>query len=148
MATKIILRRKSEFMNRTRGIRVFIDGMEMGKIANGSTEEYTITPGMHTMQCKIDWCSSHLIDLAVNSDESKFMEVRSGMRHFGIGYILILVSLLTDLLFGLAHIRRPEYFAMIRVAIIIPVLLYLVYYLSIGKKNYLKLQGDKNNIFN
>jgi hypothetical protein len=57
-------------------------------------------------------------------------------------------GLFGDLLLKLAHIPRPEYFAWIRVAVIIPVILYLVYYLSLGKKNYLKLQEDKNNIFN
>jgi hypothetical protein len=148
MATKIILRRKSEFMNRTRGIRIFIDGVEVGKITNGNTEEYFVNPGVHTMQCKIDWCSSPVMDLTINSDESKFLELRSGMQYFGIGYILILVSLASDLLLKLAHIPRPEYFAWIRVAVIIPVILYLVYYLSLGKKNYLKLQEDTNNIFN
>lgn len=135
-------------MNRARGIKVFIDGIEVGKITNGGTEEYLVKPGVHTMQCKVDWCSSPETDFAVNSDESKFMEVRSGMQYFGIGYILILVSLASELLFKLAHIPRPEYLASIRVAIVIPVILYLVYYLSMGRKNYLKLQEDKNNIFN
>lgn len=148
MATKLILHRKSEFMNKLRGIKVFIDGMEMGKIANGGTEEYSVTPGVHTIQCKIDWCSSPVMDLTINSDESKFMQVRSGMQYFWIGYILILASLGSDLLFRLAHIPRPEYLPLLRIAIFIPVMLYLVYYLSIGKKNYLKLQEDKNNIFN
>lgn len=148
MATKIILHRKSEFMNKLRGIKVFIDGMEVGKITNGATEKYAVKPGVHTIQCKIDWCSSPMIDLVVNSDESKFLEVGSGMKYFRIGYILIIVTLVLDLLCKLAHIPRPEYLIWIQLAIFIPIMLYLVYYLSLGKKNYLELQEDKNNIFN
>ncbi len=44
MATKIIINRKSESLNRLRGFKVFIDDKEVGAVKNGSSEEFVVEP--------------------------------------------------------------------------------------------------------
>src|SRR6478752_7075332 len=98
MATKIVVNRKSEWMNRARGFKFFIDDIELGKIKNAGSEEYPVKPGIHTVECKIDWCSSSKLDISLNEGEVKFLKVRSGMKYFGIGYILLLLAIVSDFL--------------------------------------------------
>ena len=147
MATKIILNRESEWMNKARGIKFFLDDVELGKVADGSSAEYLVEPGIHTMQCKIDWCSSGELKLQLNEGETKFLKIRSGMKYYSFGSILVILILLTGIFLDLAHITRPEYFIWLQVALILPSVFYLLYYLTIGRKKYLLLQEDNDNIF-
>jgi len=147
MATKIILNRKSEWINRGRSIKFFIDNAELSKVKNGSSEEYIVTPGTHTLQCKIDWCGSQELILDLQEGETKFLKVRSGMRYNAVGYVLVLIALFSGVFLDLAHKARPEFFLWFQVALLLPSGLYLLYYLTLGKKNYLLLEEDKENIF-
>jgi len=49
MATKIILNRKNEWRNRARGFKVWIDGKEVGTIADGGSEAYPVEPGTYKL---------------------------------------------------------------------------------------------------
>ena len=95
MATKIILNRKSELMSRARRVKVFIDNVERSTVANCSSEEFLVEPGMHTIQCKINWYSSGELNLLLNEGETKFLCVRSGMRYYFFLYILMLLALVS-----------------------------------------------------
>lgn len=147
MATKIILNRKSEWVNKGRRIKFFLDDTELNTVANGSSEEYLLEPGIHKMQCKINWCSSAELNLQVNEGETKFLKVRSGMKYYLVGYILLILSLLSGVLLNLAHIAKPPFFEWFQLILVLPFGLYLLYYLTIGKKKYLLLEEDKENIF-
>jgi len=147
MATKIIVNRKSEWMNRVRPVRIFIDSVERGAVANGSSEEFLVEPGMHTMQCKINWHSSAELSFLVNEGETKFLKIRYGMKYYTALYILLLVALISRFLLTVAHIPKPMYFYWIQVAFMIPFIVYLLFYFTIGRKQYLLLEEDKENIF-
>jgi len=147
MATKIIMNRKSELMSRTRRIKIFIDNVERGTVANGSSEEFLVEPGMHTIQCKINWYSSGEVNLLLNEGETKFLRVQSGMKYYLVLYILLLLALASRLLLKLANIPRPEYLDWIQVALAIPFILYFLFYITFGKKQYLLLGEDTENIF-
>ena len=148
MANKIIISRKSEWINRARGFKLFLDGKEMGKIANGVSEEYAVDPGVHTIQCKIDWCSSPELHVEVKEGETKFLKAGSGMKYYTVGYIFLILSLGYGPILKLMGIARPENLSVIRVLIFVPFLLYMTYYLSLGRKKYISLEEDKDNIFN
>ena len=147
MATKIIISRKSEWINRSRDFKLFIDGNETGKIANGGSEEYFLEPGLHTLQCKVDWCSSPELTIEVKEGETGFLKTRSAMKYYTVGYVLLLLSLGSGPILKLIGISRPANFSTFQVAILIPFLLYLTYYLTLGRKKYISLKEDKDNIF-
>ena len=68
--SRIRLTRTSAYVNRIRKFAVYIDGEKVGKIANGSTEDYEIEPGDHEVVVKIDWCRSHTIRLWIDNGET------------------------------------------------------------------------------
>ena len=148
MANKIIISRKSEWRNRNRGFQVFIDGREVGKIANGSLEEYQAEPGTHTIQCKIAWCSSPELTITVKEGENSFVTVGSAMKLYNAGLVLALLVIVAS--FGIPsflHMPLPPYFGTVQLAVFLPFLAYLLYYQTLGRKNYITITEDDNNIF-
>src|SRR6478609_5674044 len=99
MATRIVLNRKREMQYRARGFKVIIDGEELGKmITSGGSEEYELTPGMHTIQCKINWCTSPELTLRVNEGETKFLKVKSALKYYLPLYVIALLAIVGGLL--------------------------------------------------
>jgi hypothetical protein len=147
MATRIVISRKKEWANRVQQVKVFIDNAEKATIANGGSEEYMVEPGMHTVQCSISWFKSLKLTAQVKDGETKFLVVRSGMKYYTVGYISLLVALVPGLLMRLAGIPQPSFFSWLQPALILPFLLYIVYYFSFGRKKYLLLEEDGDNIF-
>jgi len=148
MANKIIISRKNEWRNRNRGFQVFIDGREVGKIANGSSEEYQAEPGAHTIQCKIAWCSSPALTIVVKDGENSFVTVGSAMKLYNVGLVLALLVIVAG--FGipsLLHIPLPAYFGTVQLVVFLPFLAYLLYYQTLGRKKYITIAEDANNIF-
>lgn len=52
------LQRASTYTDRVRAYRVLVDGEEVGRIKNATTETFPIAPGPHEVQLKIDWAYS------------------------------------------------------------------------------------------
>ncbi|MCW3088115.1 MAG: hypothetical protein JWQ78_1501 [Sediminibacterium sp.] len=147
MATKIIVNRKSAWLNRIQKIRVLIDGAESGTVANGNSEQFIVEPGTHTVECKIKWYSSPVLTVALQEGETKYLKVGSGLPYYFPLYLLVLLSLLLRVGLQLAHIPAPDYLTWIQVAMFMPFILYILYYFTIGKKQYLVLEEDKENMF-
>lgn len=148
MANKIIINRKSEWRNRAFGFRVLIDGKEVGTIANGGSGEYPIEPGVHKLQCKIDWGSSPELELTLAEGETRFVQVGSGMKYYRALTILMIPVLLSGPVIKYLNLSVPENFTYLQLTILVPFLLYFIYYLSIGRGRYLLLKEDTNNVFN
>ncbi len=147
MSTKIVLNRKKEMANRIRKVQVLIDGVESGEIVNGSSEGFEVTPGVHTIQCKVSRFSSEPFTVNIGVNETKFLQVRSGMKYYTIGYILVLVALISVLVFRLAHIPLPSSVSIYQLLVMTPFVLYVLYYSTLGRKRYLVLGEDNENIF-
>jgi len=147
MLAKIILSRKNEFMNRTRAYKVLIDGEVYGKISNGKTEEYDLVGGSHTIECKIDWCSSEVYQIEAGEDDTIYLQVKSGMKYFIPLYIIFLLWLVSGIfirnkreILGAAH----PYIQWVVLGI---PFLYMVYYFTIARNRYLIIDKDKNSVF-
>lgn len=148
MTTKIILNRKNEWRNRARGFKVWIDGKEAGTIADGGSEEYAVEPGKHKLQCKIDWCSSPELELTLKEGEALFVQVGSGMKYYSLFTALMVLVLLSGPMIKYLQLKVPEGFTYLQLAVLVPFLLYYLYYLTIGRKRYLLLKEDATNVFN
>ncbi|GAB2822159.1 hypothetical protein [Ferruginibacter profundus] len=142
---RIVLERKSEFLNRLKGYGVEINGaMQEKKITNGSSEEYEVPGGANVITCKVNWCSSMPLTVDIKPGETVYLKVASGMKYFWAVYGVFLVALLGRLF--LREKMTPE-MNMAALAIFLVVIIYFGYYLTLGRKHYLKVEQDVNNIF-
>jgi|SRR5690554_50550 len=137
MAT-VRLKRTSEYNNRIRDYKIFIDGQQVGTIANGETKDFPTTVGQHTVRAKIDWCSSPELSIELKENQTSSLKVGG----FKYGQILILVGLgLIVLHFILSKFADFDYTILLFAALF----LLMVYYLTIGRKKYLTLEEVNEN---
>lgn len=136
--TTIRLKRTSEYNNRMRDYKIFIDGQQVGTIANGETKDFPTTVGQHIVTAKVDWCSSPDISVDINDNQTKNLKVggfRNGQFLMPIGLGLIVLH------FILSKFADFDY----TIFLVAPLFLLLVYYLTIGRKNYLTLEEINEN---
>jgi hypothetical protein len=131
MAT-IRLIRTNEFNNRMRDYKIFIDGHQVGTIANGETKEFPAPAGKHTVIAKIDWCSSPQISIDLHENQTKNLQVGG----FVNGQFLM------PMLFGIILLHSAfsifaefEYFKYL----VVPVFILLFYNITLGRKAYLTI---------
>ena len=132
MAT-IIITRTSEYNNRLRDYQLFLDGTKIGAISNGETKEFNATEGQHTILAKIDWCSSPEISFTLSPTDTKKLEV-GGFKNGKIIMPLAMGAIALHFILRLAFNFNYTIF------LIIPASILLVYYLTIGRKDYLTLR--------
>lgn len=147
MATKIVLNRKSEVLNRARAFKVFIDGEEKGMIKNGGAEEYPVSPGTHSVQCKVRWYSSPAITLNVQEGETKVLKVQAAMKYFMIAYVLLIIVIVSDLLIRKAGTTVPPSWLWIKLVLVSVFAIYFLYFGLLRPKKYLLLEEDKDSVF-
>lgn len=80
MSARILLSRDSGFTDYVRRYKVMIDGEETGQIKNGGTFECQISCGQHSLQLKVDWCSSNTVEFDAAENETVIFECGSNLR--------------------------------------------------------------------
>lgn len=145
--TKIILTRRSEWLNRLRSYKIFIDDAEAGTIKNGASEEFLISPGIHSIQCKIAWYSSPVFVVNIEKGSIEYLMVRNGIRYYWLTFVLLITGLIINLIYTGTHNERPFEIFVLQLALLVPSLFYMLYYLTVGRKQYLLIEEDSNNVF-
>jgi hypothetical protein len=131
MAT-IKIQRTSEYNNRMRDYKIFVDGQQVGTISNGQTKEFTILAGRHRVAARIDWCSSPDVSITVQDNETKNLKVggfKNGNLLMPLGLGIIVLHFILKSMMGFNY----------AIFLVVPIFLLLVYYLTIGRKKYLTL---------
>jgi hypothetical protein len=131
MAT-IRINRKREFINLFRNYKIFIDGLQVGKVSNGEIKEFEITEGKHIVTAKIDWCGSQKILLNFNSNETKELKIggfKNGNWIMPLSLSILVIHFLLLLAFNFGYTAF----------LLIPTYLLLLYYLTFGHQKYLTL---------
>jgi hypothetical protein len=64
--------------DRIRAYRVKIDGVQAGSLRAGETLDFAVSPGDHTVQVAIDWCTSPLREVRVGDGQTAQLTCRSG----------------------------------------------------------------------
>jgi hypothetical protein len=59
-----------QMRDRLRPYRVIIDGKRIGGVRDDRTEEFTVTPGEHTVQLKIDFVGSPVLRITVEAGDT------------------------------------------------------------------------------
>ena len=57
----IIIKRCTGYVDKIRAYKIFLDGTEIGVIRQGESKQFPLQQGKHTLQLKIDWCTSKLV---------------------------------------------------------------------------------------
>ncbi len=130
---KIIIQRTNEVNNRFRNYNIYIDDKFMGKIANGQSVEFEMTDETHMVEARIDWCSSPTIIVSKKGREAKTIQVG------GFKYAKWLMPVTLGII-GLhalfSNFFNFDYFMFL----ILPAFLFIIYYLTIGRKKYLTIK--------
>jgi len=158
MSSKIIISRKSEWVNSRIPFKVFIDDLEAGVVNNGSAEEFLVAPGPHSVTLKFGIYSGETISLILLPNENKYLKAYSAWKFFKFFQILFgLVLLLSIVPFSkrLNHFDSSRYLhflvsnniILLEILLISPYLLQYLYHLTIGRKKYIILEKDNDNIF-
>ena len=79
--------RSSEYTNRLRSIKLFLDDKELGPVKNGETVLFEIAAGNHLLKAKIDWCSSNIIALHIKENEAKKFNLSSFAKNNPLGIL-------------------------------------------------------------
>lgn len=82
---QIEITRSSEYANRLRSIKIFIDNEHIGSISNGETKIFDVPEGSHSVQAKIDWGRSNIATLEIGKDEKKSLKMTSFAKHNPLG---------------------------------------------------------------
>ena len=128
----IKIQRKSEYYNKLRDDKIFIDGQQVGTIANGETKEFAAKDGQHTVTAKIDWCSSPDILVDIKDNETKNLNVggfKKGNWLMPLGLVVLVLHFILSKTIGFNY----------AIFLLVPTSLLLVYYLTIGRHKYLIL---------
>jgi len=148
MSAKIIISRKSEWLNRMRPYKVMVDETEAGIVKNDSSEEFIVADGVHQVYLKCGFYRSETITLNVSEQNKTYLLVKSSMKYFWPLYILLIAGILINLFFRESKVNGPAWLPVVQSVLVAPCLLYFLYYLTLGRKKYLELSVDKDNIFN
>lgn len=133
--TILKLKRTNEYSNSFRDYKIFIDGKNIGEIANGETKEFEISPGQHTIIAKIDWGSSPEVILSINENETRELKVGGFKNGNWMIILLFLMPGLIFLSFILNHFCTVSWLKYLA----LPYGILLFYYITIGRKKYLTL---------
>src|SRR6188508_88630 len=76
----IIITRTSQYANRLRAIKIFINGKEAGSVANGKTEEFPVPAGPVELYAKIDWCKTKPVALTLDPGQKVQFELGSPLK--------------------------------------------------------------------
>lgn len=130
MATIKIIR-SSEYLNKLRNYKLFLNDQNIGTIADGAVEQLDVLEGPVKLIAKIDWCTSNEINTTIAKGETKYFKV-SASKNKRLINMCISLGIIGVLLNLLLH---NNYYLILG----IPVLFYLIYFFTAGRKNYLTL---------
>ena len=126
---------------------MLVDGQQVGTIRNGNTEEFRIVPGQHIVTCKIDWCSSREFEINVASGETSYLHVRSGLKYYWMLIAPLTVVLIAHFILNALPGGRPYWLDYAMIATAVPAFVYLFYFLTLGRKDYLVISRDEKTLF-
>lgn len=147
MSAKLVLTRKGSMVNRRQRFKVLIDGAEVGQIKNDDTEEFALSAGQHTLQCKINWMSSGIETFNVAEGANTYRSVSNGMKWIGPLYVMLLAGVLIPFFYTLSKTAVPTWLSSLKLILVLPAVIYIAVYMTVLRKKYLLIGEDKSNPF-
>jgi len=72
--------RDTGYADRLRRYKVIVDGTSIGEVGNGETRRFSVSPGLHRVSLKIDWCGSKAVSFNLDEGEGLTLQARSSLR--------------------------------------------------------------------
>ena len=134
-------------MNRLRPYKVLVDGVQIGKIANGKMEEFDVSFMNQAIERKVDWCFSNKYLIEGKEGDTICLRVKTGMTGFWIIYPLLIIFFIIPFVFHNFRETTGENIIWIRLVCLGIPMLYFIYYLTIGRRKYLLPEKDSTHVF-
>jgi len=80
---RLTIRRPSQYADKARAYRIFVDGAPAGTIKAGGEISLDLPPGEHEILARIDWCRSNALKVVVSSNGAIAAEVGSNALKLG-----------------------------------------------------------------
>jgi hypothetical protein len=87
MSTLHISRTRA-WTDKFRAYKVLIDGNEVGDISEGAEKTFETPPGNHTVQLKIDWCKSPILNISLVAGQITNMQCGANSNPF-LGFLYV-----------------------------------------------------------
>ncbi|KAA5534861.1 hypothetical protein F0919_09670 [Taibaiella lutea] len=130
--TTLQITRPSEWQNRIRKYKVYIDNEQVGILSNGETKDFFPTEGAHTIHVKMGWYGSAPYHCNLNKEDIQYLKVSSSAMAKWLPFSLIP--------FVLLHVFFKDVIGEgLSLLFFIPVLLIVIYLLTLGRNKYLTL---------
>jgi len=130
--TKIYIHRSSEWANAARNMSIYIDDKKVGSVQNGMAADFDVEPGTHTLEARIDWCSSQKVEFTLAEGEHQKFELSSFKMFNWMTPVAILAAIIY---FVAEYFFQKEYTFLF--VFIVPIFMYFLYHLTFGRKHYL-----------
>jgi hypothetical protein len=130
---KLIIIRNSEYVNRLRTYRIYLDEVKLGNVGNGEAKEFIIPAGRHQVCAKINWCSSPTLSFEVNDQETRTYQVGNFRHSNWLIPLSIAILILHFLLSVTLHFKATIF-------LLAPPFAVLIYYMTLGYKRYLSIK--------
>jgi hypothetical protein len=132
---KIIVKRNSQWINKIRDIGIFINGELVGAIKDGKTQQYEVKSGEHEIYAKIDWCGSQKI--LIDAADNEIITIKLTGFKYGSWFLPIFLGIMLIYSLGKYVLNFNMSFLIV---FGIVMFLYLLYFLTLGRNNYLTLK--------
>lgn len=127
----LVITRSRELVNLARTIHIYIDGEKVGSVGSGKTRKFELSPGVHQVKAKIDWAASREVPIKVEQDKDIKLFTLTAFKYA----MLLPVAPVSALFYSVSGIR----FFVIPPVVILGMMLY---YITLGRKDYLVLQDQ------
>jgi hypothetical protein len=132
---RLIVKRKNKWINRFRNIGLYLDNTKIGSIGNGQMEEFTSSPGVHTLKAKIDWCSSNKHSFTLSDKETYTVTIepyKYATILTAVEIVILAAHFIANYLYGVDYILW----------LVIPFFMVNLYYLTFGSNRFLVIRED------
>jgi len=85
--TKIRIERNTGWISQLRGIDIYIDGVKIGTVNYGETQDYEVENGKHEVYAKLGWERSQKIELNIKENEITVLE----LTQYEYGTLILLI---------------------------------------------------------
>ena len=131
---KIFIKRNSEYANKFRTFDLYLNGTKVSEINDAQLITLDIPEGKYILEARIDWCSSQPLTLQLSENDQRKIEVN--------GFIFSKYFLPAGVFVALLYFAI--YFKYGINSLFLGTLLmffmgYLLFFLSFGRKHYLRL---------
>ncbi|MEM9933812.1 MAG: hypothetical protein AAF824_09380 [Bacteroidota bacterium] len=94
---KLTIHRKFEMASALSGYTIFIDGRDMGPVAMNAKKEFDLSPGIHTVQAKVDWMSSPVQTVSLREGETYQLALSAGGKYEMFLMLCLITSVFGEL---------------------------------------------------